>query len=377
MKMLKNKMSFANSVIKSDDKNRESKNNGGKKNGFWPLFGLFFLGYAGVSGSIGGASADESVSAQPALQESLKKAYKRPDFIPFPEDNAYTPEKAALGKILFFDPRLSKSNATACSTCHNPSLGWEDGNPMAVGAEGLTLKRHSQTVLNLAWGETFFWDGRASSLEEQALGPIEDSNEMNQPIDTLIAELKQIAGYQATFENVFPDSGITGENIARALATYQRTIVSNKAPFDDWIDGEEKAIDDAARRGFALFNGKAGCAACHSGWNFTDDSFHDIGLSDSDIGRAGVISGIEQFNHAFKTPGLRNLTSRAPYMHDGSLNTLEEVIDHYNDGFVERPSLSFEMKKLALTPDEKADLVAFLRTLESQDDPVTFPILPN
>ncbi len=330
-----------------------------------------------MPGPFGAASANELALKKGVAQNTLREEYTRPRFIPFPEDNAYTPEKTALGKMLFFDPRLSKSNATSCSTCHNPSLGWEDGNPTAIGAGEQKLKRHSQTILNLAWGETFFWDGRALSLEEQALMPIRDSNEMNQPLDSLVDELKKIPGYAALFNDAFPNSGLTEGNIAKALATYQRTVVSNKAPFDHWVDGREQAIDDAAKRGFDLFNGKARCVACHSGWNFTDDSYHDIGLPDDDIGRAGVVSGIEQFRHAFKTPGLRNLTSRAPYMHDGSLNTLEAVIDHYNDEFVERPSLSSEMRPLDLTAGEKADLIAFLKTLTSQDDPVAFPILPN
>ena len=343
----------------------------------FPLFSVVLLSFALVFGPVRTASAIEPASEKADAQDTLKKEYHRPDFIPFPEDNAYTSEKATLGQMLFFDPRLSKSNVTSCATCHNPSLGWEDGQATAVGFNGKILKRHSPTILNLAWGETFFWDGRALSLEEQALMPIADSNEMNQSLDSLIDELKQIPGYAALFDTAFPDSGLTKDNIGRALATYQRTIVSNKAPFDRWIDGEEEAIDDESKRGFALFNGKGRCVACHSGWNFTDDSFHDIGLPDDDIGRAGVISGIEQLRHAFKTPGLRNLTSRAPYMHDGSLDTLEEVIDHYNDEFVERPSLSFDMQRLDLSADEKADLIAFLKTLDSQDDPMVLPVLPN
>jgi cytochrome c peroxidase len=177
---------------------------------------------------------------------------------------------------------------------------------------------------------------------------------------------------------VFPGKAITVDSIAAAIASYERTIVSGAAPFDRWVSGDEQAISDSAKRGFVLFNGKANCAVCHAGWRMTDDGFHDIGLADStDRGRAGIAPGIPQLEHAFKTPTLRNITQRAPYMHDGSVATLAEVIDHYDTGFVKRPSLDAEMHPLKLTPAEKADLLAFLDTLTSVDAPAVIPVLPQ
>jgi len=306
----------------------------------------------------------------------MRDAYKRPSSIPFPEENPYGAEKAELGKQLFFDPRLSRENNLTCGSCHNPSFAWEDAQATSVGTPMSRLGRHTPTVLNLAWGEIFFWDGRAETLEEQALGPIQAGGEMAQDMDLLIHELKAVPGYVESFEDVFPGEGVTPENIGKAIATYERTIVSAQAPFDAWVEGDEDAITDAAKRGFELFNTKAKCVACHDGWNFTDWGFHDIGLDDRDEGRFEVLE-IDALKHSFKTPGLRNIVERAPYMHDGSLKTLEEVVDHYNDGFNARPSLSPEMVQLNLTEDEKSDLVAFLRTLSSDDPEVSLPKLPN
>ncbi len=310
------------------------------------------------------------------LQE-LKAQYRRPGEIPFPEENPFSEPKAELGKMLFFDPRLSGSNLISCASCHNPSFAWEDSQPTGAGQGMKRLGRHTPTILNLAWGELFFWDGRADSLEEQALGPIQAGVEMAQPLDELIEELQGIPGYHDAFEAAFPGEGISSDGIAMAIATYERTVVSALAPFDHWIDGDETAMSESAKRGFVIYNTKANCVACHSGWNMTDDSFHDIGLESEDIGRAGVIKGIPEYQHTFKTPGLRNIVERAPYMHDGSMSTLRQVVDHYADGFLQRPSLSDDIKPFNLTDDEKNDLVAFLEALSSDDEPVTIPVLPN
>lgn len=308
--------------------------------------------------------------------DEFKILYERPTEIPFPEENPYSEGKAELGKMLFFDPRLSRENNLTCASCHNPSFAWEDAQPTSVGTPMSRLGRHTPTVLNLAWGEIFFWDGRADTLEDQALGPIQADGEMAQELPLLLTELKGIPGYVELFEEVFPGEGITAENIGKAIATYERTIVSSEAPFDRWIKGEENAISESAKQGFILFNTKAKCSNCHDGWNFTDWGFHDIGLGDKDEGRFEVLD-IDVLKHSFKTPGLRNIVERAPYMHDGSLKTLEEVVDHYNDGFVDRPSLSTEMQKLGLSGEEKQDLVAFLETLSSNDPAVALPKLPN
>lgn len=301
----------------------------------------------------------------------------RPSGIPFPDENPYTAEKAQLGKTLFFDPRLSGSNLISCASCHIPSLGWEDGQMTGVGHQSTRLTRHTPTLLNLAWGEIFMWDGRVDTLEEQALNPIQSSEEMAQPLDELIVELQAIEGYVELFAAAFPGREISQETIVQAIATYERTIVSNLAPFDHWVNGNESAISESAKRGFVIYNTKANCVACHSGWNMTDDSFHDTGLKTDDVGRAALMNGMPEFKHSFKTPGLRNIVQRAPYMHNGSLATLSDVIDHYAEGFAQRPSLSDDIKPFELSAGEKEDLIAFLESLSSDDDPVELPVLPD
>jgi len=309
--------------------------------------------------------------------EKLKAQYRRPDTIPFPKANPYTVEKAALGKKLYFDSRLSGANLLSCASCHSPAYGWGDGQPRGIGHGMKQLGRRSPTIVNAAFGEIFMWDGRAGSLEEQALGPIRADVEMNMPIDQLLDKLTGIQAYGPLFKAAFPKEGMTLETIAKAIATYERTVVSGRAPFDAWVEGDEKAISEPAKRGFVLFNGKGGCANCHSGWNFTDDSFHDIGLSDADIGRGKQMPTVEKMQHAFKTPGLREITLRGPYMHDGSVPTLDAVMDHYNKGGVERASLSELMKPRDMSSQECADLVAFMKTLTSDMDPTTVPVLPR
>jgi len=322
-------------------------------------------------------SAAPKVAAAGASIDQLRSAYKRPSTIPFPSDNPYTVAKVTLGKALYFDPRLSGANVLSCASCHSPAFGWGDGLPKGVGHGMKTLGRRSPSIINAAYGQIFMWDGRAASLEEQALGPIKTDVEMNMPIDKLMERLTGIPGYAPMFEAAFPKQGIKPESVAKAIATFERTVVSARAPFDTWIEGNDKAISEDAKRGFALFNTKADCARCHSGWNFTDDSFHDIGLASDDPGRGKFLPSIAKMQHAFKTPGLREITRRGPYMHDGSIATLEAVVDHYDKGGMERPSRSDLVKPLGLSQQEKKDLVAFMQTLTSDADPMTVPVLPR
>jgi cytochrome c peroxidase len=193
----------------------------------------------------------------------------------------------------------------------------------------------------------------------------------------LIGKLSEIPGYRRMFRDAFGRDEISKATIAQAIATFERTLVSNKAPFDRWIEGDESAIGDGAKRGFRVFNDKGNCAACHSGWRFTDDGFHDIGLKSTDIGRAAQVPNETMLQFAFKTPTLRNIDLRAPYMHDGSVPTLRDVVIHYDTGFVDRPSLSPESRRLGLTAQEIDDLVAFMHTLTSQDDMISVPVLPT
>ncbi|WP_409522514.1 cytochrome-c peroxidase [Nitrincola sp. MINF-07-Sa-05] len=310
--------------------------------------------------------------------DDMRSMYERPESIPFPDDNSYSAVKATLGKMLFFDPRLSRDQNMNCASCHNPSFGWEAPLAKAVGAQAQPLRRHAPTILNMAWsGNALFWDGRAASLEEQAGGPIESPVEMNLPLYEAVSRLQKIEGYRHWFDQAFPDEGLNQNTIRKAIATFERTVVATEAPFDQWVKGDESSIDESAKRGFKLFNGKAQCVACHMGWNFTDNQFHDIGLPDmEDMGRY-EITGRNKDMHHFKTPGLRNITQRAPYMHDGSLPTLESVIVHYMSGGVHRDSVSPLMQPFTLDEGEKADLIAFLETLTGPDMVVSLPNLPN
>ena len=307
--------------------------------------------------------------------DSARAAYRRPDFIPFPKDNPYTPAKAALGKMLFFDTRLSRDKNLSCASCHNPSFGWEVPFSRAIGAGGKPLGRHAPTVLNQAWSSNLFWDGRAPTLEAQAKGPIESTAEMDLPIATAVKRLNEVEGYRAAFAKAFPGGGLTQDTVLKAIATYERTIVTGDTPFDRWLRGDTKAVPEAVKRGFALFAGRANCAQCHAGWNFTDDKFHDAGLPGADKGRMGVSNKPED-EFAMKTPGLREIVSRAPYMHDGSLATLEAVMGHYITGGTQRPTLSPLLKPIGLAAAEVEDVIAFLRALSSPQSVVAMPNLP-
>jgi cytochrome c peroxidase len=307
-----------------------------------------------------------------------QKTYRRPAQIPHPKDNPPTPERVELGKALFFDPRLSGANSISCASCHNPSFSWGDGLPKGIGHGSKPVGRRTPTILNTAWAETLFWDGRASSLEEQALGPIAAPGEMNLPLAQAVNKIRAIPGYGPLFAQAYPGEGISEKTIAKAIANFERTVVSPPAPFDDWLAGTEDAIPEAAKRGFDLFNTKANCVKCHSGWNLSDGGYHDIGLSDADIGRAQHLPMLESMQHAFKTPTLRDVARRSPYMHDGSEPSLRSVVEFYNRGGVaRRPSLAPEIVPLQLSAAEIDDLCAFMETLTSQARAVTLPILPT
>ena len=230
--------------------------------------------------------------------DSLKALYKRPTEIPFPANAPYSPQIATLGKMLFFDPRLSGAQNLSCASCHNPSFGYEVPVPGAIGAANTPLPRKAPTVLNAAFTAPLFWDGRAKSLEEQAQGPIGAPGEMNGKFDDIIPRIHAIREYDDWFRRLFPKDGAAKDNILAAIATYERTVVTGLAPFDRWVDGDESALSDAAKRGFALFNGKAGCANCHTGWNFTDNKFHSLGIGDAvapvrTVGHGGLPSFVD------------------------------------------------------------------------------------
>jgi len=303
--------------------------------------------------------------------------YLRPAEVPQPANNKMTPERIELGKILFFDPRLSGSKWISCATCHNPVMGWSDGLPTAIGHGMKKLGRSTPTILNTAYQNRQFWDGRARTLEQQALGPIQAEPEMSGNLENLTKELAAIPEYREMFESSYPGEGITKDTIAKAIASYERTVVSNDSPFDRWLKGESGAMSEAAIRGFELFKGKANCAACHSGFNFSDRGFHNIGLPDNnDAGRYAIIP-VEVLKGAFKTPTLRDISLTAPYMHNGQYKTLQEVVDHYNSGGNKNMgNLDPNMKPLNLTDQEKKDLVIFLKSLTGDPVKVVLPQVP-
>jgi cytochrome c peroxidase len=300
-----------------------------------------------------------------------------------PPGNETTPARVALGKALFFDPRLSGNGSVSCASCHNPGLGWSDGLAKGIGINGARLGRNSPTVVNTVHNTQFMWDGRARSLEDQALGPLRTQEEMSADFPHMRLMLQSLDGYRAMFEAAYPGQPIDESAVARALAAFERTLVSDNSRFDRWLKGDRKALTAREYRGYQLFKTKANCAVCHSGPNFTDNGFHNIGLrlgdsAAADIGRYKV-KPVESMKGAFKTPTLRDVALTAPYFRDGSAATLREVVEHYNRGGDE-PAVgkrSPEIRPLQLSAAEVDDLVAFMQALTGRQAPVTIPQLPR
>jgi cytochrome c peroxidase len=280
-----------------------------------------------------------------------------------PADNPLTQGKVELGKLLFFDPRLSSDNTISCASCHDPKKGWSNGERFATGVDGQKGGRSAPTVINSGYQYFQFWDGRAIQLEGQALGPIENPIEMNMPLDKVVTKLNKIPGYRSRFKKVF-GTEVTSEGMALALASFERTVLSGDAPFDRYKAGKKQALSEAAVRGMKLFFNKARCSACHAGSSFTDGGFHNLGVGitakQPDLGRY-VVKNLEGNKGIFKTPTLRDIARTAPYMHDGSLATLEDVVEFYDQGGVANPQLDEELEPLKLTDQQKKDLVTFLK----------------
>ena len=313
---------------------------------------------------------------------SLQK-WRLPDAPPHPEDNVPTPQRVELGKKLFFDPRLSGDGNMSCATCHNPLLGWSDGLPTGKGVKSMVLDRASPTVVNTAFNSIQMWDGRKKSLEEQAMGPMEATVEMNMDTQKLFAWLNGNDSYRSLFQGAFPGKPIDADSVSKAIASFERTVVSNTSPFDLWVAGRKDAMSSDQIRGFALFIDptKANCAACHAGPNFTDNSFHNLGLASfgkeaPDMGRYAQ-KPVPSLKGAFKTPTVREAANTAPYFHDGSAKTLDEVVEFYAKGGIVKTNLSKSMKELALSKEEKGQLVAFIHALSSPVKPFVLPVLPR
>jgi len=312
----------------------------------------------------------------PLFADQPMSEYQRPNLIPAPADNALTQERIDLGELLFFDSRLSGSNKHSCASCHIPEKGWSDGLPKAVNQSMEVLNRATPTLINTAYQQHYMWDGRFRDLESQALAPITDSREMNQNLDELLLELGEISTYRALFARAYPGEDINASTIAKALASFERTLVAREAPFDRWVNGDEGAVSESVKRGFTLFEGKANCVACHQGFNFTDGGFHNIGLADSaDLGRYDQVP-IDTLKGAFKTPTLREIVLTAPYMHDGRYKKLDEVIDHYDRGGDSSEHLDLSIRPLFLTLKEKQDLVDLLESLTAEPEVFVRPELP-
>lgn len=318
--------------------------------------------------------------------ETLKSEYKalpqKVEEIPFSKSNPYSKDKEELGKLLFFDTRLSGFNGRSCATCHNPGLVWSDGMKLSIGDGKKPGPRKTPTLFNLAWQNSFPSDGKFNTLVDQALGVFQNPKVMNIKLDHLVSKIRQkIPGYLPYFERSFgsarneentPEMLITPEHIGKAIDVFQRTLVSGIAPFDKWIGGDETAINDKAKKGFVLFHGKGNCAACHSGNIFSDGTFHDIGVRKTMLNKITIDKGDGKFG--FKVSPLREVAMRPSFMHNGSLMGLKAVIDFYDKGGEEiRPSLSPKIKKLNLTEEEKDNLVEFIKTLVSPMKDINVP----
>jgi cytochrome c peroxidase len=286
--------------------------------------------------------------------------------VTIPIDNPQSTLKILLGKQLYFDTRLSKDNTVSCATCHDPSKGWSDAGPTSVGINGQKGGRRAPPVSNAAYIPLQFWDGRAPSLEEQAKGPIANPIEMGNTHEVMIQTVSNIPGYVEEFKTVFGTTPPTVDMIAQAIAAFERTVVTTDSPFDRYTKGDESAMTCQEKQGLEIFNGKGHCTACHWGPNFTDGRFHNIGVKPQDPnkvdqGRYEITKDVND-KGAFKTPTVRDAALRAPFLHDGSENSLESLVELYNlGGNTDDPNLDPLIVPLGLSQEEKDALVAFMR----------------
>lgn len=287
----------------------------------------------------------------------------------FPKDNPYSAEKRELGKLLYYDVRLSADGTVSCATCHNPANAFTDNKPVSDGIRGQKGGRSAPTVFNRAYSLAQFWDGRAASLEAQAVGPMANPIEMGNTHEAVVATVQKIAGYKPYFVKAFGSDEVTLDRIAKAIATYERTVLSGNSPYDRYKAGNKTAMSAAQIRGMDVYFNKAKCDQCHEGINLTANSYHNLGVGadkpEPDEGRYAVTKNPADWG-AFKTPTLREIARTAPYMHDGSLKTLEEVVEYYDRGGTPNKNLDERMKPLKLTAQEKKDLVEFMKAFNGE-----------
>ena len=309
-------------------------------------------------------------------EKRKKKTWPQP--VIEPKGNPTSLAKVRLGKQLFFDSRLSGDNKMSCATCHRLEKGFGDGLEVGIGHRGRKLSRNTQTLLNVAYYPKLFWDGRATTLEEQALMPIQSPDEMNQDLTQLEEELNAVTGYVRQFKTVF-GTKVTRKGIAKALAAFQRSLVTGPSPYDRYVSGDRKALSAEAKRGMELFFGEAGCSECHTAPTFSDGKFYRLGASFTDKGLESL-TGKKKDRYRFRTPSLRNVADTAPYMHDGSLKTLGDVVTFYYRGVPKKTPEGLEMDLLPLTGNsfsEITDIVEFLRSLSGKVTKITIPTLPK
>lgn len=306
--------------------------------------------------------------------------------IPWPADNPYTPEKAELGRLLYFDKRLSSNETVSCASCHDPRLTYGDRKKIAIGIFGHAGTRHSPTVINSGYNGFQFWDGRAKTLEEQCMGPLVNPKEMTSELNEKKAlqdcheRVCTIEGYKKLFKEAFGNDKCSPLEIAQAIATFERTVLSGNAPYDRYMAGDKNAMTKEQIRGLEVYT-ISSCAFCHTWPTFSSDMFTNIGIGmdqpNPDLGRYLITKDEDDWG-AFKVPTLREVASSYPYMHDGSLATLEEVIDYYDKGGVPNKNLHPQMRALHLSDSDKKALLAFLHALSGEGwehlkEPVAFP----
>lgn len=319
-----------------------------------------------------------AIDAQDGYELDVPDGLKPPRI---PRDNPLTQAKIDLGRQLYFDTRLSDDNSVSCASCHDPKKGWSNKDRFATGIRGQIGGRSAPTIINSAYSYFQFWDGRAIQLEGQALGPVENPIEMGMKLENLTERLSKVPGYRQQFQDIF-GSDVTTEGIAMAIASFERTVLSGDAPYDRFKSGDETALSEAAQRGMKIFFNQGKCSSCHSGPNFSDGGFHNIGVGmdqeEPDLGRF-VVTKLGGDRGSFKTPTLREIARTAPYMHDGSEATLHDVVAFYNKGGIPNPQLDEEIFPLKLSDQEIDDLVTFLKEgLSSSNYPdVEPPDLPK
>ena len=308
------------------------------------------------------------VCAQPAKKPTVQVPL---GLLPlqFPSDNPYSPDKVELGRVLYFDVHISADNSLSCASCHSPEHGYTDGAPVSTGIRGQKGGRSAPTVLNRAYSLAQFWDGRASTLEEQAKGSIQNPIEMGTTHSDVVTKIGAIAGYHPLFQKAFGSPEVTIDKMAKAIATFERTLLSGNSPYDRYNAGDKKALTAAQVRGMDVFINTAKCDQCHEGINFTSNSYANLGIgadkAEPDEGRFTVTHQLADWG-AFKTPTLREVARTAPYMHDGSLKTLEDVVNFYDKGGQPNRNLDEKIKPLRLTEEQKKDLVEFLKSLSGE-----------